>query len=182
MILVVATYRTGSHWYCENLAKEYEYECLYEYFHEHEYDHRQRLTHLHENPNSVVKIMPEHLTQTPMKNLFDELIAMAERVHFVVRRDFNAQLKSYYAAKHIPGEWHEEFSDTKEIIVGDDYRDYGNYLIHQVVAQSKLYYHDDVLDKRELHYMEDSVTHRLKRPVIFIGDLPEYAFKPENLF
>ncbi len=117
MILVLTTYRTGSTNFCKQLAEEHKYENLDEAFHENLLDlHKPVLRHLHKNKNCIVKLMPWHIKKSPIKNLLDELLPLAEKVYVLVRKDFDQQCQSYYIACYTK-EWHNTFYEPKDIIL-----------------------------------------------------------------
>ena len=117
MILVLTTYRTGSTNFCKDLAEQHKYENLDECFHENLPDlHKSVLRHLHKNKNCVVKLMPYHIEKSPINNLLDELLPLAEKVYVLIRKGFDLQCQSYYVCRET-ADWHNTFYEPKDIIL-----------------------------------------------------------------
>ena len=121
MILVLTTYRTGSTSFCKQLAEQHSYENLDEGFHEGVLDlHKPVLRHLHRNKNHVVKLMPYHIEKSPINNLLDELLLLAEKVYVLIRKDFDQQCQSYYICKRLGVDWHDQWEDKVDVTLDKD--------------------------------------------------------------
>ncbi len=121
MILVLTTYRTGSISFCKQLAEQHSYENLDEGFHEGVLDlHKPVLRHLHRNKNHVVKLMPYHIEKSPINNLLDELLSLAEKVYVLIRKDFDQQCRSYYICKRLGVDWHDQWEDKVDVTLDKD--------------------------------------------------------------
>lgn len=138
MILVLSTYRSASTWYCSALAER---NTLYNYdelFHESQCDlHKQSLRELARNNSCVVKIFPYHFSSTPVPLLIDKLINIASEVHVVVRKDFDAQLRSYYIAKQLR-DWHSDIDSAAVTYDDEKWQQYHKFLYNQHVELSNI--------------------------------------------
>ncbi len=120
MILVLSTYRTGSTNLCKQLAEQHSYENLDECFHEGMTDvHKNAIRYISNNRNVVVKLFPLHIEKSPVNNLLQELILLAEKVIVLVRKDFDQQCQSYYVCKQT-GNWHDNFDQPVDITLDKD--------------------------------------------------------------
>lgn len=125
-ILVLTTYRTGSTHLCAQLAQQHKLENFDECFHEslHPMTRAKLINELQCTDNWVVKLMPWHdqcadkdgVSPNPLLTLLKH----ADRVICLLRKDLNAQVKSYWITKmcgqlktnhqmQLPG-WHDEFT------------------------------------------------------------------------
>lgn len=117
MILVLSTYRTGSTNFCKQLEKDTGYENLDEYFHESfALSHSDRIRYITKTKKCIVKVFPYHLNSSPRTNLLSELLDVASRIIFLIRKDFDQQVQSYYICKYT-NDWHSSFTEQKEIIL-----------------------------------------------------------------
>lgn len=140
MILVLTTYRTGSTWYCDNIARTRDYTNLGEAFHESNQSlHQQVVNYLKSNPRTVVKLMPCHLSKTPVKHLLEILLELATEVIFLVRNNFDAQCQSYYIAK-TTGDWHNSFEQHIQVYLDKTkWQNWVSFLHQQYLELSDIY-------------------------------------------
>lgn len=110
MIVVLSCPRMGTTFYCEKVAKEKNYECLYEYFQDHYYtDNLDRINdsidkvwkskgkYLDRNSNNVFKIFPFQIWHGPDKNLLSKLSTIPNvEFHFLVRKNLYKSIESNY--------------------------------------------------------------------------------------
>lgn len=60
--------------------------------------------------------MPYHIEKSPINNLLDELLPLAEKVYVLIRKDFDLQCQSYYVCRET-ADWHNTFYEPKDIIL-----------------------------------------------------------------
>jgi len=130
-ILVLSTYRTGSTQFCKQLAMQHGIDNLDEYFHEsvHPAMRSKRIDSLQNTDNWVVKLMPFHDQCADQDNVRPNplltLLAHADKVYCIMRKDLNAQVRSYWLTKlcgqleknHdvLMPSWHDEFETPVDL-------------------------------------------------------------------
>ncbi len=154
MHLVLSTYRSGSTWFCKELARELDVVNHDEPFNNRINDepdkHKNFLAKLKENPVGVVKIFPYHLNHTPIYNLLETCISLSETITVLVRKNFDDQVKSYYIAKQLKN-WHDDINTTITLDKSI-YFDYVKFLNNQNNELSKIY---KSLPQSKLVFLED---------------------------
>ena len=110
MIVVLSCPRMGTTFYCEKIAKEKNYECLYEYFPDSylnaegirttegvKRQWKAKGKYLERNTNNVIKIFPFHLTDGPDKSLLDKLKKIFNvEFHLLIRQNLYESIESSY--------------------------------------------------------------------------------------
>lgn len=173
MITVLTTGRTASTWYCDYLAKDFEYENLNEVFLTQQSGYKFLL-----NPNNfnkenktIVKLLAfqQLVVMKAYPNAFKKVIKNSSKIIFLIRRDFFSQVKSSFSghyAKTLDKGMFEQFEET--VMVPKEYIDkYWKIWVDstekQLLYLLELY---KTIDKKELVFTEDITqdSDRLKRP------------------
>ena len=169
MILVLTTFRSGSTWYCNDLAEKYGYINYDEPFNvNHKGSHTEHLRSIISNPNSIVKFMPQQDRTADMPGLLDKLVSLATEIHVLVRKDFNAQVRSHYAARYLGGMykigWTTEYSEPKDVHYNELlYQTLEREIFAHIVELSRIYHK---LGSAKLVFTEDFTTqHKYNRPI-----------------
>lgn len=111
MILIIANYRTGSTTLVKRLCEIHGYSHTKysgELFHGHKY------TSGH-NSDSVVKVMPDQIPPDHYTDFCADYCETAEQIYYCVRKDFDAQVRSYCIASTL-GEWHPQTIEAQNHI------------------------------------------------------------------
>jgi hypothetical protein len=100
-ICVVTNYRSGSSSFCTSIGNTNKTYMLGEYFNPVSYNGtgftiEKALRNLYSMNRYVLKLMPDHLRYNP--GLIDMVLAHADKIIYLYRRDFAAQVKSFLAA------------------------------------------------------------------------------------
>lgn len=162
MILVLTTPRSASTWYCKHLATEYNLHNFGELFAmDIKEKHKQQLEKLKANPNSVVKVHTVHISNSPVKRFKEKLIRQADDIKILVRKDFNAQVKSFYAAAQVESitgrGFTEEYTDTVHIKLDDNlYNQYKLFIKYQIATLYEITKEYNLFDK--VVFSEDVMT------------------------
>jgi hypothetical protein len=189
MILVLTNPRTASTWFCKQLAEKYGYEDMQECFHELNCkgQHQQTLDNIILNPNKVVKVHAVHFESVEVDNLLLQLIDLSEKVYFLVRKDFNAELRSFYIANYVKdfiSSWDEPFEREMRIVYKErDYLSLAEHVKKHLKLLSAVYKELD--HNGELVYTEDIVKEEYKpvpRPVRWSKPPPDIDFDVSKLF
>jgi len=187
MILVLTTPRTASTHLCIRLAEQYGYKNLGEYFLDSlpVQDQLDRLDHLKNNHNYVVKAFPWQLKTTFVRQpkipvLPQSLFDLSEKTIILVRKDFNAQCRSYYLAK-VSKHWSGEPKELEHIALNESY--YQAAVSELVIAYNHILSWYQTIDNAEIVYTESIASDaRYARPVIWDRDPPIIDFDPIKLF
>lgn len=139
------------------------------------------------NPNTIVKVHAEHFHSDEIDNLVTQLIDIAEHVYFLVRRNYNAQLKSFYIADYMSDfiqDWSAPFDSEKRIVFRERrFNQLNENLQNNIKLLSSVY---KMLDHNStLLYTEDCVKEHynpVPRPVTWSKPPPTINFNPEPLF
>ena len=152
MILVISSYRSGSTWFCQQLAKSTGYVNLDEMFHENlAENHKHHLRKLISLNNSIVKIFPFHLSESPINNLLDLLIQLSEKIIILVRKNTYDQCKSLYIAKSCSN-WHEKNINLTITYDPKTWNRYYNFLDNEITEIKKII---NKIPNAEIVYLED---------------------------
>jgi hypothetical protein len=123
MITVVTLGRSASNWYCEKLAKENNYECLFETF----YNQKSILTYFlkyKDRSDVVIKLIPYQWKRL-YSNIHIKMMDKSTQVIFLIRKDYQAQMRSSFAGTYAKINYdikfHDEFTDP--IIIPESYID-----------------------------------------------------------
>lgn len=101
-ICILTNYRSGSSSFCTALVNTNKKPGLGEYFNQVSYDGTgfticKALRNLYSMNRYVLKLMPDHLRYDT--ELLDTVLSHADRIVYLYRRDFTAQVKSFLAAR-----------------------------------------------------------------------------------
>lgn len=153
-------------------------ECFHE---ELPWEHKAAFKHIMRTQNCVFKIMPHHFRHSPIKNLKDLILAISDEVHVLVRKDFNAQVRSRYIVWDLGENWDSEFSTTRHIHLDTvKYYQFAKELqnlvlelaeIKKTIPHAKLFFTEDVVNQQPYH-----------RPVQITPEPPVLDFKPDKYF
>lgn len=187
MILVLTTPRTASTHLCTQIAHEYGYENLGEYFGDSLTieDQLDKLDYLKNNPDCVVKAFPWQIKSTGIKypkllSLPKTLYGLSEKTIFLIRRDFNAQCRSYYIGK-ISKHWGGEPKELEHIILNDNY--YQSAVSELIIGYKHILSWYQSADNAQVIYTESIATDgKYVRPVVWDRDPPTLEFDPVKLF
>lgn len=187
MILVLTTPRTASSYLCMKLADEYGYQNLDEYFGGSltEQEQLAKLDYLKNNPKSIVKAFAWQIKtlfpdQPRILPLTHRLLQLSEKTIFLIRKDFNAQCRSYYVSK-ISNHWSGEPRELEHISLNENYYQYSaNELVHGYKEVFSLF---QAVDNSQVIYTETIETDsKYHRPVVWDRDPPQISFDPAKLF
>lgn len=190
MILVVYNSRSGSKFFQKQLALKHGYEVnpiKGEPFNE-----RRPLEIIEENirmvrekKDIVVKLSYPQWTDATERTGVDILqlcLDRAEEVYFLVREDYNAQLRSLFVANYFQN-WDDTSWKKKKVVCYNRRRYHSNeiYLRESYTEHSKLFHS---LTNKKLVVSESFMTveGKVHRPVLWDEPPPEFDFKPLSLF
>ena len=150
------------------------------------------------NKNSVLKIHAGHITEfVPHrdKGWFQNILDHTDDIHFLLRRDMCAQIKSlfvgtYYANNLNVDNIHDHFHDSwhEELVIPDTPENRQRWqsmelLLHTNLTGLTALYHMLIDRNPKVVWTEDLANQtqsgKLNRPVIFEWE-PEYLYRPEN--
>jgi hypothetical protein len=174
MITVVTLGRSASNWYCEKLSKENNYECLFENFHNQASTLKYFLKYKNRT-DIVVKLIPYQWHKI-YSHVHIKMMDKSEKVIFLIRKDYQAQMRSSFAGTYAKNvydiEFHDEFIEP--IIIPESYIDKHwesqiDIFVKSLDIIKDLY---KVYDKptKSLVYTEDAILEdekKLNRPFIF---------------
>lgn len=189
MILVLTNPRTASTWFCNRLAVEHNCADLGELFHadDQKGQHQENLSQLYTQPNSVVKLFAVHFESKEVPELLHKLVQLADQIFVLVRKDFNAELKSFYIADYLSGlidDWHSAFEKPVRIVYREkQYSSLKNHLLDQLNKLSAV--HKELDQKCKLVYTEDLVRDNyapVPRPVMWSKEPPVYNVDIMSMF
>lgn len=178
MITVVTLGRSASNWYCEKLAKEYNYECLFENF----YNQKSTLHYFLNYKNKtdvVIKLIPYQWKRL-YSNVHIRLMDKSEKVIFLIRKDYQSQMRSSFAGTYAKTNYdikfHDEFTDP--IVIPESYIDERwnkqiDIFVESFETIKSLYQTYDKPTK-SLVFTEDVILEderKLNRPFIFEKEL-----------
>jgi hypothetical protein len=129
--------------------------------------------------NCVVKLFPQHMTTT-LHGLYSVLTIAAEKIYILVRKDFNAQLRSVYIAEQTDHYYKEDLPPRSVHYSADDYERNKEFLQESLTKLAATWRR---LDNAELVYLED-LPHSGKylQPVTWDCEPPLIDFNTEQLF
>lgn len=166
MHLVLTTPRSGSTWFCTQLANQHNSLNLDEYFHDRykEY-HKIGLRSVIKNTKCVIKLFPNHIETSVVPNLLEECIRLSTSITFLVRKDFNSQVQSYYVAKELRM-WGENSTTSVYATLDENaYNMYQESLFDQILKLSNYY---KTITNSTLVFLEElSSTGKYKRQVFW---------------
>lgn len=152
MILVISSYRSGSTWFCQQLAESTGYVNFDELFHERlAAEHKHNLRQLISLNNSIVKIFPFHLRESPINDLLDLLTQLSEKIIILVRKNTYNQCKSFYIAKRFVN-WHEKNVNLTITYDPDLWKRYYNFLDNEINEIKNII---NKIPNAEIVYLED---------------------------
>jgi hypothetical protein len=177
MITVVTLGRSASTWYCEQLAKAFDYENLGEVFFNNTIANKFRLKQQFNNKNNIIiKLTPyEWKRINPPVNI-EKIFNESEQVIFLLRKDFKQQLKSEFGGRYLKNtfgiQWHDEFDETYVIpkeYINTHWETFVRMYSNELKYITELY---DTLNinTKSIVYTEDIVAkefNKLKRPIEF---------------
>lgn len=178
MITVVTLGRSASNWYCEKLAKEYNYKCLFENF----LNQKSTLDYFlnHRNRTDVVIKLIPYQWKRLYSNIHVKLMDKSEQVIFLIRKDYRAQMRSSFAGTYAKInhniKFHDEFIEP--IIIPKEYIDQHwktqvDMFVESFETIKNLY---QIYDRptKTLVFTEDVILQderKLNRPFIFEKEL-----------
>ena len=131
------------------------------------------------NCNTVVKLFPQHVP-TAVPGTDSAIVTAAEKIYILVRKDFNAQLRSLYIAEQFHSYTTEDLPTRTVHYSADDYQRNREFLQESLV---KLYYIWRKHPHAELVYLEDlSYSGKYHQPVTWDHEPPLIDFDTEQLF
>lgn len=189
--LVLSTYRSGSTYFCEKLAEKYSALCLDEWFHPlhtREKGWRNLFRVLYTHGNFVVKVMPDQIPKFesgfPEASSISQIIMVADTIHVLARKDFNAQcISSYVASK--TNDWHGTWEGKVDIEVGRDYEElHVPWCKKNIILLARIYHYASLVDDYvEVKYLEDLDGKPYSgREYNLIGDVPVINYDVQRLF
>ena len=129
--------------------------------------------------NCVVKLFPQHVP-TADPNTPSVLVSAAEKIYILVRKDFNAQLRSLYVAEQTDYYLKEDLPTRTVRYSAADYERNKEFLQESLV---KLYYIWRKLPHAELVYLEDlPQSGKYRQPVLWDQEPPVIDFDTVHLF
>ena len=178
MITVLTTGRSASNWYCDKLAKEYNYECLFENFYNQASTLKFFLNYKNKT-NIVIKLIPYQWKRL-YSNVHITLMDRSEKVIFLIRKDYQAQIRSSFAGTYAKIKYdikfHDEFTDP--IVIPKDYIDKNWSVQTDIFVESfetiKSLYESYDKPTKSLVFTEDVILEderKLNRPFIFEKEL-----------
>lgn len=170
MHLVLSTYRSGSTWFCKELAKTHGVKNYDELFRQELIsEHDDSIDMLERNPEGVLKLFPCHIQDSTVKNLLERCIKISKTITILVRKNFEDQLQSYYIA-HFTGNYHESFNQ-KIKLNKFAYFKLTKFLNDENIKLSKIY---KSLPNSKLVFLEDlSDVGKYSNRVVEWDKLPE---------
>lgn len=152
-------------------------------------DHMDKLEYCQNNKNSVVKVFPWHiktlLTESPQPAFLEHSVhRLTDEKHFLIRRDLNSQIKSYYLA-FTSSTWHGTPQEHEEVTVNEEMWDkiYHHYIQGYTVLADWYNKSPDatLIDYSELPF-HTSTNERYVRPVTWITEPPQYDIDIREFF
>jgi len=178
MITVVTLGRSASNWYCEKLAKENNYECLFEAFYNEAATLKFFLKYKNRN-DIVIKLIP-YQWQRLNSDVHIKMMDKSEQVKFLIRKDYHAQIRSSFVGTYVRNNYninfHEEFIEPITIpksYIDKHWQSQIDIFVKSFGAITDLYKTYDKPTK-SLVYTEDVILEdekKLNRPFIFEKDL-----------
>jgi hypothetical protein len=178
MITVVTLGRSASNWYCSKLARDYGYECLFEVLHDNNTYLKYFLKHRN-NKKIVIKLIPYQFGKVYSKKHVN-LLNDSERVIFLIRKDYQAQMRSSFAGTYAKNkyniEFHDEFNDPITIpteYIEEHWDKQLNIFLQSFNTIRDLYINFQNINKSVV-YTEDVIksdNRKLNRPFIFEKEL-----------
>lgn len=178
MITVFTTWRSASTRFCTQLERDNPgYESHGEVFHEkyRNLNVRSVLSKLIKEKHFIIKVMPYHIYTRDNPILLDAILEITERPIFLIRRNLDECIQSYYIAKYLQmtgqvhDDWHAEWEEPKQIEFNREL--YSKYVS---LYEKELYWLSDLyhkLDKKELVWTEDYIRSttekKYNRPIIW---------------
>jgi len=121
MILVISTPSSGGSWICQKLLLANSYTNYLNV--KPETNKNSVLKYVNSISNCVVEYGATNLQTQADYDLLDKLINSAEEIKVVVRRDFNAQIKSYYSQAYLHLVSEDELSENANTIFSSEFED-----------------------------------------------------------
>lgn len=184
IILVLATPRSGSSWFTGTYLSDIypNYTDAGEPFNSHIYSREQQTAALRSMINgehSIVKLFPQHL-HNAAANTYNTLVTVAEKIYVLVRKDFNAQLRSLYVAEQSDYYYRADLPTRSIQYNADIYKHTSEFLqtSYKILAQQWRR-----LSDVELVYLEDlPQSGKYRQPVLWDQEPPEIDFDTAALF
>lgn len=129
--------------------------------------------------NCVVKLFPHHVP-TADPNTPSVLVSASEKIYVLVRKDFNAQLRSMYIAEQTDYYFKENLPKRTVRYSAADYLRNKEFLQESLVKLSEIW---RKLPHAELVYLEDLPrSGKYCQPVAWDQEPPRIEFNTESLF
>lgn len=127
----------------------------------------------------VVKLFPHHVPTADL-NTPSVLVSAAEKIYVLVRKDFNAQLRSMYIAEQYHSYTAENLSTRSVQYNTDDFKRNADFLQESLVMLAEIW---RKLPHAELVYLEDlPQSGKYHQPVTWDQEPPRVEFDTESLF
>ena len=131
------------------------------------------------NCNTVVKLFP-HNVQTAVPGRYSAIVAAAEKIYILVRKDFNAQLRSMYIAEQYHSYTTEDLPPRSVRYNAADYVRNRGFLQESLVKLAAIW---RKYPHAELVYLEDLPrSGQYHQPVTWDQEPPVIDFDTERLF
>jgi hypothetical protein len=129
--------------------------------------------------NCVIKLFPQHMTTT-LHGLYSVLTIAAEKIYILVRKDFNAQLRSMYIAEQTDHYYKEDLPLRSVQYNADDYERNKEFLQESLTMLAATWREQA---NAELIYLEDlPYSGKYVQPVLWDCEPPVIDFDTEQLF
>jgi hypothetical protein len=128
---------------------------------------------------SIMKLFPQHLHHAAA-NTYNTLVTVAEKIYVLVRKDFNAQLRSLCVAEQTDYFYRDDLPLRSVQYNADSYKHSAEFLqtSYKMLAQQWRR-----LDAKELVYLEDlPQCGKYVQPVTWDHEPPLIDFNTEQLF
>ena len=181
-ITVFTNYRCASTWFTDTLAQIHKLENLGEWFHHGapKIKNLSNLNYLQQQDDWVLKIMPNQYGA--IDGLADTLVELSDSVFYLLRKDFNSQVTSWYISS-LTNDFRNSWQDTRQLPNKPDL-----WHLREQQLQDYTLELESVWRKhgsaRELIWAEDILVRPcpVERAVEFEGKLPTSEFDPTQLF
>jgi hypothetical protein len=191
IVLVLTTPRSGSSWFTSTylihgssqLTPLYPgYLHIGELFHSHDNSliqkHQAAQFLIKGRRNCVVKLFPQYVKTVP--DLYSVLTTAAEKIYILVRKDFNAQLRSVYIAEQTDHYYKEDLPLRSVQYNADDYERNKEFLQESLTMLAATWREQA---NAELVYLEDlPCSGKYNQPVLWDCEPPVIDFDTERLF
>jgi len=151
--------------------------------------HMDKLEYCHKFKNSIVKVFPWHIrtliSEAPQPSFLEHAVhKLTHESHFLIRRDLNSQIKSYYLAEY-SSIWDGTPQEHEDVIIDEEmWNKIYNHFIQGYTVLADWYKKTPgatLIDYSELPF-HTSTNERYKRPVTWITEPPQYDIDIREFF